>query len=310
MIKIVGIGANVHDTLISVPHFPKEDTKSKCTFVTESGGGPCATGLVAASKLGAECAYIGALADDAGGKFLLSDMIKFGVSAEYTVLQKNASSFASYILLNTGNATRTCVFNKDNLPIFEIDENAKKAIEAADVLMVDGNELENAVKGAKIARGAKTKVLYDAGGIYEDVEKLLRLTDILIPSEEFSLEFTGKKTAEDAAHALFEMFSSEVVVITQGKEGGIILRNGEIRRYPSFKVNAVDSNGAGDVFHGAFAYGVTKGFSYYDCCVFASAVSALKCTAVGARAAVPSYNDTINFLKECGHDEFKENMER
>ena len=94
MIKIVGIGANVHDTLISVPHFPKEDTKSKCTFVTESGGGPCATGLVAASKLGAECAYIGALADDAGGKFLLSDMIKFGVSAEYTVLQKNASSFA------------------------------------------------------------------------------------------------------------------------------------------------------------------------------------------------------------------------
>lgn len=226
MIKIVGIGANVHDTLISVPHFPKEDTKSKCTFVTESGGGPCATGLVAASKLGAECAYIGALADDAGGKFLLSDMIKFGVSAEYTVLQKNASSFASYILLNTGNATRTCVFNKDNLPIFEIDENAKKAIEAAEVLMVDGNELENAVKGAKIARGAKTKVLYDAGGIYEDVEKLLRLTDILIPSEEFSLEFTGKKTAEDAAHALFEMFSSEVVVITQGKEGGIILQNG------------------------------------------------------------------------------------
>lgn len=310
MIKIVGIGANVHDTLISVPHFPKEDTKSKCTFVTESGGGPCATGLVAASKLGAECAYIGALADDAGGKFLLSDMIKFGVSAEYTVLQKNASSFASYILLNTGNATRTCVFNKDNLPIFEIDENAKKAIEAAEVLMVDGNELENAVKGAKIARGAKTKVLYDAGGIYEDVEKLLRLTDILIPSEEFSLEFTGKKTAEDAAHALFEMFSSEVVVITQGKEGGIILQNGKIRRYPSFKVNAVDSNGAGDVFHGAFAYGVTKGFSYYDCCVFASAVSALKCTAVGARAAVPSYNDTINFLKECGHDEFKENMER
>ena len=153
-------------------------------------------------------------------------------------------------------------------------------------------------------------MLYDAGGIYEDVEKLLRLTDILIPSEEFSLEFTGKKTAEDAAHALFEMFSSEVVVITQGKEGGIILQNGEIRRYPSFKVNAVDSNGAGDVFHGAFAYAVTKGFSYYDCCVFASAVSALKCTRVGARQAVPSYNDTINFLKECGHDEFKENMER
>lgn len=310
MIKIVGIGANVHDTLITVSEFPREDTKVKCASLCESGGGPCATGLAAASVLGAKSAYIGALADDASGKFLLSDMERFGVATEFISISKNASSFASYILLNAQNATRTCVFNKENLPVFQIDEKAERAIAQADILMVDGNELQNAVKGAEIARKNSTKVLYDAGGLYKNTERLLRLTDILIPSEEFALGFTGKDSAEDAARALFEEFSPDVTVITQGKKGGILFDGETIKAYPAFSVDAVDSNGAGDVFHGAFAFALTKGFTYYDCCVFASAVSALKCTRVGARKAVPSYGEAIKFLKERGHNEFKENMER
>ena len=74
-------------------------------------------------------------------------------------------------------------------------------------------------------------------------------------------------------------------------------------------VDAVDSNGSGDVFHGAFAFAVTKGFDYYKACIFSSAVSALKCTKVGARVAVPTYNETVKFLKERGINEFEENME-
>ena len=62
----------------------------------------------------------------------------------------------------------------------------------------------------------------------------------------------------------------------------------------------VDSNGSGDVFHGAFAFAVTNGMDYKKACVFSSAVSALKCTKVGAREGVPTYDETINFLKERG----------
>ena len=74
MMKIAGIGANVFDTLITLPHFPNEDTKLRAEAIKISGGGPCATGLVAASKLGARSAFIGYLSDDNGGKFLLEDM--------------------------------------------------------------------------------------------------------------------------------------------------------------------------------------------------------------------------------------------
>ncbi len=302
MAKIVGIGANVYDTLITLPSFPAEDTKLKAFSTCVSGGGPCATGLVAASKLGATSAFIGYLSDDNAGKFLLEDMKKYGMSDELIEIKNGYSSFSSCIWLNTEKATRTCVFDKGNLPALVLSEKQKQAICDAEILMVDGNDMAAAIEGAKIANESNTKVLYDAGGLYEGVENLLPYADILIPSEEFSLGHTGETCVEDAAKKLMEMYNPEVVVITCGKNGGIIYDGKEIKKYQAFLVDAVDSNGAGDVFHGAFAFAVTKGYEYYDCCIFSSAVSALKCTKVGARESVPSFEETIKFLKENNYE--------
>ena len=142
------------------------------------------------------------------------------------------------------------------------------------------------------------KVLYDAGGLYAGIERLLPLADILIPSAEYALGFTQKATLEDAARDLNARFHPEIVVITNGAEGGILFDGAQIRSYPAFKVEVADSNGAGDVFHGAFAFAVTRGWDYFKCCVFSSAVSALKCTKVGARSGVPFYTEVEDFLRK------------
>ncbi|MCR4719394.1 MAG: hypothetical protein K5768_07170 [Firmicutes bacterium] len=304
MYEIVGIGANVYDTLITLKRYPKEDTKMRCEGVKMSGGGPCATGIVAAGKLGAKCAFIGNIADDNGGAFLKADFERFGVSTELCTVKCGYTSFSSYIWLAEDNATRTIVFDKGNVPKTEIDEKAVKAIADAAVLMVDGNDLDAAIEGAKIAKENGTKVLYDAGGLYDGIERLLPYADILIPSEEFAIGFTGAETAEEAAKILFDKYSPEVVVITQGKKGGVMFDGKKVRSYPILPADVVDSNGAGDVFHGAFAFSVTKEYDVYKACIFSSAVSALKCTKVGARDAVPTFDETIEFLKECGYDEF------
>ncbi len=300
MNKIVGIGANVYDTLYTIPDFPAEDTKLKAESSVQSGGGPCATGLVAASKLGGDCAYIGALTDDGPGAFLKGDLEKYNVSTEFVTFEKGYVSFSSSIWLNKKTASRTCVFYRGNIPALKLNDLQKDAIKNAEILMVDGNELSAAIEGAKIAKESQTKVLYDAGGLYEGIEKLLPYTDILIPSEEFAIGHTKAQNAQDAAKILFEKYCPEIVVITQGKKGGIIFDGNEIKEYPAFLVEAVDSNGSGDVFHGAFAYATAAGFDYYKACIFSSAVSALKCTKVGARKAVPTYEETIEFLKERG----------
>lgn len=300
MAEIVGIGANVFDTLYTVDGYPAEDTKMCANSVKVSGGGPCATGLVAAAKLGASCAFIGNLTDDNGGKFLKADFEKYGVSTDLINIKSGFDSFCSCIWLAKESASRTCVFYRGNVPPTEIGEREVYAIANANVLMVDGNDMEAAIEGAKIAKENGTKILYDAGGLYDGVERLLPYSDILIPSEEFALGHTKAKTTRDAAKILFQKYSPEIVVITQGKKGGIIFDGEGIKEYPAFLVDAVDSNGSGDVFHGAFAFAVTKNMSYENACVFSSAVSALKCTKIGAREGVPAYDETIEFLKERG----------
>ena len=298
MAQITGIGANVFDTLYRLDSFPAEDTKQKACSVTESGGGPCGTGLVAAAKLGASCSYIGNCSDDRAGQFLRSDFEKYGVSTRCMTTVPDTSAFVSCIWLSDESASRTCVFHRGTVPGTVIGEKEAAAIRESQILMVDGNDLDAAVEGAKLAKESGTLVLYDAGGQYPNVDRLLKETDILIPSEEFALGHTGTHNVREAAEKLWQLYSPRIIVITQGKKGGILYDGEKVLTYPAFPVDAVDTNGSGDVFHGAFAFALTQGFSYEKCCVFSSAVSALKCLQVGARTGVPSYTQTLSFLKE------------
>lgn len=300
MNKIVGIGACVMDTLVTVPNFPKEDSKLRALSSKAAGGGPTATGLVAAQKLGEQTAYIGVLSDDNGGVFLLQDFERYGVDTAYVDILSGYRSFTSVIWLAKDTATRTLVFDKGDLPPLRLKESQKQAIAGSQILMIDGNEMDAAEEGCKLARQNGTKVLYDCGGLYEGVERLLKLTDVCIPSEEFALGHTGCDSIEAAAARLYELYRPEVVVITCGKEGGIIYDGNELVKYPAFLVDAVDTNGSGDVFHGAFAAAMVKGYSYMNCCLFASATSAIKCTGVGARESVPDETAVYKFLESRG----------
>ncbi|MBE6601424.1 MAG: carbohydrate kinase family protein [Ruminococcaceae bacterium] len=302
MNKIVGIGACVFDTLYNVPTYPTEDTKMRADSSKTAGGGPVATGLVAAQKLGIPTAYIGNLSDDNGGLFLKGDFEKYGVATDLIDVKSGYRSFASVLWLCADSATRTCVFDKGNLPPLALNEAQKKAIADATLLMVDGNELDAAVEAAKIAKENGTRVLYDCGGLYPNVDRLLSLTDIMIPSEEFALGHTGCTSVEDAARELFARYAPRVVVITQGKKGGILFDGEHMESYPIYPAKVVDSNGSGDVFHGAFAAATVMGYDYKTCCHFASATAALKCTGIGARESVPSFDTVKKFMEENGYE--------
>lgn len=306
MKKITGIGANVYDTLIMAECYPREDTKLKAEEIRTVGGGPTATGLVAAAKLGAgmELAvkFVGSVADDERGRFLLDDFEKWGVSTECVTTEPDCESFCSFVLLSAEKKTRTCVFHRGNKPPLALNDAQREEVRTSDILMVDGNELAAAIDGAKTIREAGGDVLYDAGGLYPGIEALLPYANILIPSEEFSLGHTGEKTAEDAAKKLMELYHPDVVVITQGSRGGLVYDKDGLTHYDIIDTEVVDSNGAGDVFHGAFAFALAQGWDYRKCAMFANATSSLKCTRVGARAAVPGYTEVINILKENGYE--------
>lgn len=297
MKKVVGLGACVVDTLISCDEYPKEDTKYKAEEITKVCGGPVSNALVVMSKLGVEAEILGAFADDDGGRFILSDFEKHGVATQNTVTVMGADSFTSYIVLSKKNGTRTCVFDRGSVP--DTPDNVNfNAILGADVLHLDGNYLECAKAAAKHARENGIKVSLDAGGLYKGIEELLPLVDILIPSAEFAMGITETNTPEAAIVELYKKYHPDVLAVTDGANGGYYVNEGKVYHYDSFKITPVDTNGAGDTFHGAFIAAYLDGKSIAECCKFSSAVSAYKCMRKGARDYALSVDIITAFISE------------
>ena len=98
--------------------------------------------------------------------------------------------------------------------------------------------------------------------------------------------------------ALKKKYSPEVLAVTDGSRGGYYLEGGAVEKYESIKVNAVDTNGAGDTFHGAFLAWYTDGFSVGECCERASAVAAFKCMSAGVRDSLPDREQAEIFLRK------------
>ena len=282
MKKVVGLGACVLDTLISCDTYPMEDKKQKAESIFLSGGGPVGNALVVMSKLGVKTEVIGGFGSDGAGKYLLEDFKKYGVGVQNATVVDGASSFTSYIVLAKDKASRTCVFDRGT--VTDNPQNVQfSAMDDADVLHLDGNYLECAIAAAKYAKEKGVKVSLDAGGLYAGIDKLLPYVDILIPSAEFALGLTGKTQIGAAMSALNEKYSPEILVVTDGSNGGYYWQNGQAEHYDSVKVQAVDTNGAGDTFHGAFVAAYCYGKSLKECCVYASKVAAYKCMHTGAR---------------------------
>lgn len=295
MKKVTGLGACVFDTLIRCRHYPEEDTKLRAEGLFVSGGGPVSNALVVMSKFGVRAEYLGALANDAVGEYLLRDFAACGVETG-SIVRAGSRSFSSYILLSECGKTRTCVFDRGDIP----DDPSlldMSCVGNADLLHLDGNYLRCAIAAARYARERGIPVSLDAGGLYEGIGTLLPYVDILIPSAEFARGITGEKEIADAMRILQEKYAPAVLVVTDGNAGGFYW-DGAPRRYAAVKVKAADTNGAGDTFHGAFlaAYMQEKGIQ--ECCMFASRVAAYKCANEGLRGLSFSADEIVRTGEE------------
>ena len=298
--EVVGIGSTVYDTLMVTDGFPAEDTKMMGVATKVQGGGPCATALVAAQKLGVSTAYMGTIGDDPFGTFMMDDFKKWGVDTRYIRVVPGGISFHAVVVLNQQTSSRTCVWSKGTVEAPKESDVNLEALSHAKVLHLDGHMLDAAIYAAKKCKEMGVKVSHDAGGAYPGIEKLMPYVDYLIPSEEFALKVTGAATAEEAAQKLYDTYHPELVVLTQGVKGGLLLDEKGLRAYSSYRVEVKDSNGCGDTFHGAFVAAKIKGLNNDDACKYASAAAAIKCTRLGARYGMANDAECRVFLQERG----------
>jgi ribokinase len=132
------------------------------------------------------------------------------------------------------------------------------------------------------------------------IDELVEATDVLICGSGFVQALAGVADFWQAAEAVRRM-GPQIVVQTEGEQGSNTATATEHFHTPAFKVDVVDTTGAGDVFHGAYLFGLVQGWDLGRIARFASATAALKCMHLGGRAGTPGYNEVEKFLIRQGY---------
>jgi ribokinase len=294
--KITGLGYCSIDYLCTVPRIPQDD-KVQAHETMEQGGGPVATAICAAARLGAKTSFISAVGDDSRGQSILKGLALEGVDTTGIKLRIGAESPVAFCWIKDNTGHRSIVWSHGSIKPLLPEEVNVALVRDSGLLHLDGHHTDAAIYAAKIAHVSRTAVMLDAGTMVPRIDELLALADIVIASKKFSERFTGKKNAETAMKTMFTK-NTKFAAVTLGAKGSIGFDGRTIYHQPSFPVEVVDTTGAGDVFHGAFAYRYATGGDWQACLRFATAVAALKCTKLGGRTGIPTLAETELFLQE------------
>lgn len=297
-IEIAGLGFCSVDYLCIVPHIPLDEKVGAIKRLVQ-GGGAAATAIVAAARLGAKTAFIGAVGGDQKGKQIISDFIRENIDTSHIQIKADKESPVAYCWVEQKSGKRSIVWSKGTAMPLDAAAVDMGFISSLKLLHLDGHNTEAAIRAAETAKANGVIVSLDAGSILPGIETLVELSDICIASEFFARKYTGEENIEKAVKKLF-MNGKQIVAATMGDKGVVTLTPDGFIKKGAFKVPVVDTTGAGDVFHGAFAYAYLQGWDTGICLDFAGATAAIKCTALGGRTGIPEKNEVIKFLKEKG----------
>lgn len=294
----VGFGLNAVDHLIVVPAYPAFDTKVRLLEHKQSAGGQTASTMVALRRLGLQTAYAGRFGSDPEGQFGLKSLIGEDVNCDFAEVIEEAKNQIAFITIDARSGERTIVWDRDERLAYKPDEAPAEFGALGRVLHLDAHDPPACVRVAKAAKAAGTVVSADIDNVYEGLPELLPLIDILIGSKEFPRRVTGITDERAALVELHERFGCAIVGMTIGAAGAVVYCEGKFIESPGYPApgGCRDTTGAGDAFHGGFLYGLLGGQDLETSLKFGNAVAAIKCSALGARTALPTAAELTNFL--------------
>jgi sulfofructose kinase len=275
---VLGLGSVSIDEVLQVENWPAADTKVRVRSRESHLGGLTGRARAAAAKLGARCAYAGRLGTDEDSRAVAAALTAAGISVEHAASDPAYGVVRSTIIAALDRATRNVFSNPAPATGAHEGLPSEDVIRSARVMLVDHHGVAGAIRAAKIARDAGIPVV---GDFERDDDprfrELLALVDHLILSAQFAKRITRTETVDEALCALWD--GSRAVVILTGGEKGCWFCDppGSVaRHYPALPVEATDTTGCGDIFHGGYAAALAEGRSLPDRLALASAAAAFK----------------------------------
>ncbi len=293
--EVIGFGQACIDFIGLAPFFPKEDGKVKLEEIYIRCGGPVATALVTLSRLGIKTAFIGAVSDDIFGDMIKENLRKEGVDISYMKVIKGYRSQFAFITVTDGK--RTIFWKPPSFPEIDPDEYDPSIFQGVKILHLDELMISTSIAIAEKAKKKGILITADIDSMKEGVEKLFSLVDILIIPEGLARQIEGNLSLEEILKKM-KLLGPRQVVITMGERGSIGFDGKDFIYQDSFKTHVVDTTGAGDVYHGAYIFGLLKRWDMKRCMKFASYCAALKCRKFGAQEGIPRLCEVKGFIEE------------
>jgi ribokinase len=285
------------DYTFVVDPYPPLDDKADALSFSRQGGGPVPNALCALSRFGVSCGFIGKCGNDPDGQSIREELESFGVNASRLVLDPNSRTPRAFILVEKKSGKRTVVLDRTQSSALAPEEIDPVLLQGIRFLLIDGREPDSMLTAAILVKKFGGEVILDAGSPRKGIRDLLPHVDHLVVSHRFSEDFAQEADPGQAALKLAWMgFRS--VVITSGRRGCVAANpDGELFEQDAFKVDVIDTTGAGDIFHGGFVYGLDKAWELPKIIEYASAAAALKCTRLGGRHGIPELNEVLGFIE-------------
>lgn len=291
-VDLLCVGIACYDLVFQVAHHPEPDEKTNADGFIQCGGGTAANAAVAAARLGHHVAYAGYLGTDLYGQRHVDELKAEGIDTRLVVRGEVATSISSIYVKPDG--SRSIVNYKEPMTL------AADAVDlhgwSVGAVLFDGHHLEFSLAIADWAQAQGIPTVIDADRIHAGSLALAERVDYLVASERFARDFIGGDDPRKATDRLLDL--APHVVITLGERGLVWRTHEDDGHFPAFRVNAVDTTGAGDAFHGAFAAGVAAGYAWTDLLAYASATGALCTTVTGARVGMPTKEELARFLEQ------------
>jgi sugar/nucleoside kinase (ribokinase family) len=297
---VLGAGIAAVDDLIYVAEYPPVDCKIPVHGSARHGGGPACTAIAAVGSLGGRAAYAARFGEDELSKYIASALKRHGVDISHIVDDPAGGPYHSIIVVD-GAGHRNVFYDPALYRVVTADDLPETLIQSAKLVLLDHITEPSLTAVAEKARRLRVPVLGDIEGRSESAMKLAALTDYLIVPRAWA-EWASGATDPHGACALLAGAGRLATVVTDGAGGCYFSTNADptVRHFPAFKVEAFDTTGCGDTFHGAFALAAARNLAVSEAVVFASAVAALKAMAAGGERrgwdALPTLDAVLAFL--------------
>lgn len=280
-IDVLCVGHASYDLVFSVDHHPAADEKISAAGFVSCGGGPAANAAVTVARLGLKSSFAGYLGQDIYGEKHYQEFRESGVHTDLVMRGTNPTPLSTVVVKPDGK--RALINYKGETRPLQSGVVDFSSV-TPKVVLFDGHEPHLSLSLLEFTDNKSIPSVLDAGSVHEGTLALMKEVDYLVCSEKFARQLAGDELS--ALASLAE--NSPNVVITLG-ERGLIWQCGQDRgALPAFAVKAIDTTGAGDAFHGAFAAAVSLRMNWLDTLWYASAAGSLCCTRIGARTALPN----------------------